>query len=290
MDAPDALPFHIWDVFTDTPFAGNPLAIVDLTDGAEALSTAQMQILARQFNLSETIVLMPPADPAHTARARIFFPTAEIPFAGHPTVGAALYLAARDGLSDLVLEEEAGLVPVTVAQGRAEFTAPVLPARHAAAPDTGLCARACGLGVDDIGPHRPGAFAGGPAFAYVPVVSRAALARARPVQPHWDALMEAAGVDSAFLYDPDLNARMFSPTAGIPEDPATGSACAILTAQLLANGALPDGTTTLPVRQGDDMGRPSSIHLTAEVRDGVLQAVRVAGGAVPVASGRIRWP
>ena len=290
MDTPKTLPFHVWDVFTDTPFTGNPLAIVDLTDGGVTLATRQMQTLARQFNLSETIFLMPPRDPAHTVRARIFFPTAEIPFAGHPTVGAALFLSARGTSGDIVIEEEAGNVPVTVAQGRAQFTAPVLPAAHGRTLDPPLCARACGLGTEDIGPHAPGSFAAGPAFAYIPVADRDALRRARPVQPHWDELMAAAGVDSGFLYDPDLNARMFSPTAGIPEDPATGSACAILAAQLLANTALDDGVTTLSVRQGEDMGRPSAIALEVEVADGRLAAVRVAGGAVWVMSGEVRIP
>ncbi|MFO6464435.1 PhzF family phenazine biosynthesis protein [Jannaschia sp. KMU-145] len=284
---PDTLPFQIWDVFTDTPFTGNPLAIVE-SDGS--LSTAQMQTLARQFNLSETIVLMPPRDPAHTARARIFFPTAEIPFAGHPTIGAALYRAARDGLEAVTLEEEAGLVPVTITEGTAQFTAPVLPAPHGGPIDPDLCAAALGLDPDRIGPHAPGVFAGGPAFLYVPVRDRTALAAAGPQEPAWSSLMEACGVDSAWLYDPDLNARMFSPTAGIPEDPATGSASAILAAQLLANGALSEGTTRHTIRQGADMGRPSEIGFEADVVEGAITAVRIAGRAVPVAEGRIRIP
>ncbi|PWJ18198.1 PhzF family phenazine biosynthesis protein [Jannaschia seohaensis] len=281
------LPFEVWDVFTDTPFTGNPLAIVE-TPGD--LTTGQMQTIARQFNLSETIFLMPPRDPAHTARARIFFPTAEIPFAGHPTVGAALFLAGRAGLETVYLEEEAGLVPVEIAAGRAQFTAPVLPAPHGGPFDAALCASALGLPEAAIGPHRPGAFAGGPAFAYVPVRDRAALAQARPSEPGWTALMEAAQVDSAWLYDPDLNARMFSPGAGIPEDPATGSASAILAAQLLANGALADGRTECAIVQGEDMGRRSEIGFEADVAGGAITAVRISGRAVPVSEGRIRIP
>jgi len=108
------LTFHTCDVFTDRPFAGNPLAIVL---GADDLSTAQMLTLAREFNLSETIFVQRPADPSHTARVRIFFPTAEIPFAGHPTIGCAIHLATAaagpgDFDSEIVLEEEAGLVRV----------------------------------------------------------------------------------------------------------------------------------------------------------------------------------
>ncbi|MEM7488223.1 MAG: PhzF family phenazine biosynthesis protein [Pseudomonadota bacterium] len=283
----DTLPFQVWDVFTDAPFTGNPLAIVE---DAGALTTAQMQIIARQFNLSETIFLMPPRDPSNTARARIFFPTAEIPFAGHPTVGAALFLAHRDGLDDVRLEEEAGLIAVRVRDGQAQFAAPVPPAPHGDPVTADLCARAVGLAEADIGPHDPGAFAGGPAFVYIPLRSRDALRRAKPTEPGWSALMDVAQVDAGFLYDPDLNARMFSPTAGIPEDPATGSACAILAAQLLANGALSEGTTTREIAQGHDMGRPSRIGFEADVAGGTLTEVRIAGRAVPVSEGRIRIP
>ena len=281
------LSFEVWDVFTDTPFAGNPLAIVTEADD---LSTAQMQTLARQFNLSETIFLMAPRDPANTARARIFFPTAEIPFAGHPTVGASLFLARRDGLSHVALEEEAGLVPVDIADGSATFTAPVLPAPRGGPVSPQLCADALGLAVDEIGPHAPAAFAGGPAFAFVPVRTREALSRARPQEPAWSALMAASEVDSGWIYAPDLDARMFSPTAGIPEDPATGSACAILAAQLLANGALPEGHSIHAIRQGEDMGRPSSIMMQAWVEHGVLAKAAITGRAVPVSRGTIRIP
>ncbi|THD85822.1 PhzF family phenazine biosynthesis protein [Aliigemmobacter aestuarii] len=296
------LDFRTLDVFTDTPYAGNPLAVVL---GADGLSTAQMQRIAREFNLSETIFVMAPADPAHTARVRIFFPTAEIPFAGHPTIGCAILLATMargpgDFTADLVLEEEAGLVPVRVSRegGRvmAEFTAPVVPHAAPGRADEALIAAALDLGPADLGfgPHRPGLWQGGPAFLYVPVADAATLARARPIEPHWSALMEAAGVDSAYLYTAgtgtDFRARMFSPTAGIPEDPATGSATAILAAQLRAARVLPAGTSRFTLLQGAEMGRPSQLRLTVDMgRDGI-EAVRIAGSAVPIAEGRIRPP
>ena len=291
------IPFHTLDVFTDRPFAGNPLAVVLEAGG---LSPAQMQTIAREFNLSETIFVQPPADPAHTARVRIFFPTAEIPFAGHPTIGCAILLAEQaqegDFSTTITLEEEAGLVPVTVTRqaGRivAEFTAPVLPFAAGAVPDRALIAAALDLTPADLGPHAPGLFQGGPRFLYVPVLDLEALAKARPMEPQWSRLMAAAGVDSAYLYTPagDYRARMFSPTAGIPEDPATGSATAILAAQLLANGALADGTTVLHLQQGVEMGRPSDLRLTVEVADGALVAVRIAGTAVRIGEGRLRLP
>ena len=290
------LEFHVYDVFTDRPFSGNPLAIVT---GADDLSTAQMQVIARQFNLSETIFVMAPRDAANTARVRIFFPTAEIPFAGHPTIGCALHLAAgQDG--QILLEEEAGLVPVEIRGGQAEFTAPKLPVSHggtvgAEGVDTGLIARALDLPDAAIGfdGHRPGAWQGGPAFLFVPVANLDALAAARPIEPHWSQVTTQAQVDSAYLYTSEADgyrARMFSPMAGIPEDPATGSASAILAAQLLASGALADGENRIGLRQGIEMGRPSRIGLTAIVARGELREIRVSGTAVPVAEGRIRIP
>ncbi|PWK61045.1 PhzF family phenazine biosynthesis protein [Roseicyclus mahoneyensis] len=287
------LRFHIYDVFTTTPFTGNPLAIVE---GADDLTTAQMQTIARQFNLSETIFVQRPSDPAHSARVRIFFPTAEIPFAGHPTIGCALHLAGEIE-TRITLEEEAGLVPVTITRdgttSRAEFTAPKRPVRHAPVPPQAMIAAALGLQPARIGPHGPSVWQGGPAFLYFPVTDLSTLAAARPHEPAWSDLMTAAKVDSAYLYTatPEgYRARMFSPGAGIPEDPATGSASAILAAQLLANGALPEGTTTIPLQQGIEMGRPSVLRLTTDVTDGALGAIRVAGSAVRIAEGSIRIP
>ena len=287
------LRFHIYDVFTTTPFTGNPLAIVE---GADGLTVAQMQAIARQFNLSETIFVQRPDDPAHTAKVRIFFPTAEIPFAGHPTIGCALHLAGEAG-TDVTLEEQAGLVPVTITRdgphALAEFTAPKLPTRHAPVPPHAMIAAALGITAARIGPHDPGVWQGGPAFLYVPVTDLATLARAQPQEPAWSDLMRAADVDSAYLYTqtPDgIRARMFSPGAGIPEDPATGSATAILAGQLLAQGGLADGTTVISLTQGVEMGRPATLRLSIDCAMGAISAIRVAGSAVKIAQGQIRIP
>lgn len=292
------LEFHTLDVFTQTPFRGNPLAVVL---GADDLTPAQMQTIAREFNLSETIFVMAPQNPNHTARVRIFFPTAEIPFAGHPTIGCAIHLATAqhsgDFTAQLVLEEEAGLVPVTVTrhgpQITAEFVAPVLPHAVAVPLPHDLILRALDLDAVGFGTHRPGVFQGGPRFAYVPVATLHDLGRARPQEPHWSELMDMAGIDSAYLYTPgtdcDYRARMFSPTAGIPEDPASGSATAILAAQLMASAALKPGTNRLTLHQGVEMGRASTLHLTVEL-DGTVQQIRVAGSAVPISHGRIAIP
>ena len=299
------LPFATYDVFTDAAFAGNPLAIVMEADG---LSTAQMQCMAREFNLSETIFVRPPANPAHTAEVRIFFPTAEIPFAGHPTIGCAIHLARAalgdgDWDTDITLEEQAGLVPVRVSQrsgmAQAEFTAPVIPHAPAAATQhdlASLAADAVGLVARDIGfdHHKVAVWAGGPSFLYIPVKTRSALAQAWPMEPAWSALMGAGGVDSAYLYCQNgasgYTARMFSPTAGIPEDPATGSASAILAAQLQSARVLTESTNTVSLTQGIDMGRPSQIRLTVDTLQEAITEVRIAGGAVPISTGSIRLP
>lgn len=301
------LAFHTLDVFTRQPFAGNPLAVVL---GADALTPQQMQTLAREFNLSETIFVQAPQNPAHTARVRIFFPTAEIPFAGHPTIGCAILLATLkqpegDLTTRIVLEEEAGLVPVTVTRRagvmQAEFTAPLIPQAAAGTAPGDLVALALDLQATDIGfgHHRPAVWQGGPTFLYVPVADLAALGRARPIEPYWSDLLARAGTDSAYLYTAppetsaphcDFRARMFSPTAGIPEDPATGSATAILAAQLRAAHALPSGTHCFTLMQGVEMGRPSQLWLGVDSGPNGIDAIRIRGEAVQISQGRILAP
>jgi trans-2,3-dihydro-3-hydroxyanthranilate isomerase len=298
------LTFHTLDVFTSRRFGGNPLAMVL---GADALTTEQMLAVAREFNLSETIFVMKPDNPANTAKVRIFFPTGEIPFAGHPTVGCAILLAEmknKPGCSfetTIRLEEVAGLVPVKVSRigeiPRAQFTAPVIPfAVDLPLPSVEEVARAVSLETSDIGfdGHLIGLYQGGPRFFYVPVNSREALGRSRPIEPHWSKLIASMGVDSAYLYtrggdhpNTQFRARMYSPTGGIPEDPATGSATALLAAQLLKTEALRDGTHKWQLEQGYEMGRPSDLFLEADVNRGKLTAVRVAGQAVKVMQGKL---
>jgi trans-2,3-dihydro-3-hydroxyanthranilate isomerase len=299
------LPFSVVDVFTARRFAGNPLAIVEKADG---LTDAQMLAVAREFNLSETIFVQKPRRKKHTARVRIFFPTAEIPFAGHPTIGCAIHLALaankgkRDFAVKLVLEEQAGLVPVRVERrgGKitAQFTAPVVPFAGAGRnPDAAMAAAALGLAPADIGfaRHEVRQWQGGPTFLFVPVNSRKALSAARPCEPAWSAMMDHAGVHNAYVYtaggdDPAtaFRARMFAPTAGTPEDPATGSASALLAAQLLDAGVLKEGVNAFRLEQGYEMGRPSDIFMEAEVAKGALAKVRIAGGSVKVSKGRLR--
>ena len=299
------LVFHTLDVFTNRRFGGNPLAVVL---NADHLSTAQMQTICREFNLSETIFVMKPEDPANTARVRIFFPGGEMAFAGHPTVGCAVLLAEMKNKAGcsfetvIRLEEKAGLVPVKVSRiggaPRGQFTAPVVPF-HAAVPLPSVAetARALNLAPGDIGfdGHGLASLEGGPRFFYVPVNNRAALEKSQVIEPYWSALISPmGGVDAAYLYtrggdgpNASFRARMFAPTGGIPEDPATGSATALLAAQLLKAESLKEGTHKWQLEQGYEMGRPSDLFLEADVSGGKLTAVRVAGQAVRVMQGTL---
>src|SRR5690606_20776693 len=205
------LPFYTLDVFTEKRFSGNPLAVVL---DADQLATEQMLAIARELNLSETVFVQTPANPAHTAKVRIFTPGAEIPFAGHPTAGAAVLLAelrAPDPSEDLdaiiALEENIGIVRVGVRLRRgqaafAEFDAPKLPEQSGMLPPVETIAAAVGLLPREIGfaNHRPTRFAAGNSFAFIPVASLEAMAKAEVNNQYWGAAMSGQGLTGAFLY------------------------------------------------------------------------------------------
>jgi trans-2,3-dihydro-3-hydroxyanthranilate isomerase len=296
-----SLRFATYDVFTDAPFAGNPLAVVF---DADKLADAQMQAIAREFNLSETIFICKPADARHAASVRIFTPGKELPFAGHPTVGGAIALAekrhGRDELKDvlIVLEEEIGPVrcgvKIAVAGASfAEFTVPRLSASAGADPTPEAAAHALGLAPADIGfgAHVPSLFSAGVPFAMVPVSDIDALVRAKPSGGDFSA---ALGAGEVFVYTRAerteahaFHARMFAPELGIAEDPATGGAAAAFAGVLARFEDLPDGWHTLPILQGAEMGRPSLIGLEVEIKDAALAGARIAGKAVKVSEGTL---
>lgn len=299
------LAFHTLDVFTGKAFSGNPLAVVH---DADQLTTDEMQAIAREFNLSETVFLQKPANPAHTAKVRIFTPAAEIPFAGHPTVGAAILIAelrAPDPGGDhdaiVALEETIGIVRVGVRLRRgqaafAEFDAPKLPEEMDTVPPVERLAAALGLLPREIGfaNHRPARFAAGNSFVFVPVASLEAIARAAVNSQHWETAMRGQDSIGAFLYCRDtvhttssFHARMFAPDMGITEDPATGSAAVTFAGVIQKFDALPDGTHKRIIEQGFEMGRPSIISLSLEVERGRLHTVRIGGAAVRISEGRI---
>ena len=300
------LKFHTLDVFTTRKFSGNPLAVVL---GADDLTTEHMQTITKEFNLSETTFVMKPEHPLNTAKVRIFFPGGEMSFAGHPTLGTAVLLAelhSKPGCTistEIRLELKAGLTPVKITriadQCSGIFTAPVVPfIVDVPLPSVSATAKALNLEPEDIGfdGHAITSLEGGPRFFYVPVKTRAALEKSQVREPYWSGLIKPLGntVDAAYLYTrggdgPKTNfrARMYSPTGGIPEDPATGSATALLAAQLLKAENLKDGTHVWQLEQGYEMGRPSDLRLEADVKSGKLTAVRVGGSAVRMMSGEI---
>ena len=292
-----AFEFETWDVFTDTVFAGNPLAVVK---DARGVSDEDMLRITREFNLSETTFILPPEDPDHTARVRIFTLGYEMPFAGHPTVGTSIAIARMRGLEgELALELNAGLFKVDVERRGdawfAEFLNPNLPAEIGAAPTPEQLEAALSLpsgSVDRDASRSRLIGAGGVNYVYV----NAPLDAVRNAQVN-SAAFDALGLDEVvgvYLYaengegpDADYHARMFAPNAGILEDPATGSAAASLPGQIALSQNLKNGEHRWVIEQGFEMGRPSRIHARVETVGGAVASVRIGGNAIPVQRGEI---
>ena len=298
--------FATLDVFTDTALAGNPLAVVLDSDG---LNDPAMQAIAREFNLSETVFVSPPAEARNRAALRIFTPARELPFAGHPTVGTAVLLALHDraeraGADALAfgLEERIGTVSCVIEtgtdgrSGRARFKLPVLPTYLGEAPKADALAEALGLSPSEIGfnRHGPSRHGAGPAFTFVPLGSREALDRARLDEAGLGRLFPGVEADALYLYalDPEgigrqYQARMFAPRLGVREDPATGSAAAAFAGVLMQFEPLGEGTHDVLIRQGLAMGRPSAIDLQLVIGEGALRSAEIGGGAVLVSEGTL---
>jgi trans-2,3-dihydro-3-hydroxyanthranilate isomerase len=292
--------FVTLDVFTDRRFAGNPLAVVLEADG---LDDAAMQAIAREFNLSETVFVLPPREPGHRARYRIFTPKEEVAFAGHPTVGTAVLLGLIDGgppAREMVLEANIGPVPCHVEAGggggQATFGLPALPAEAGAPPPVPALAAALGLDAGDIGfgTFAPSCFAVGICFTFTPLKNLDAVRRARPDLARFASALTAPAHRALFVFcaetaDPahDFHARMFAPSYGVPEDPATGSAAAAFAGVLARFGGLKDGGHSFAIEQGHEMGRPSLINLELTLAGGALVTASVGGGAVVVMEGSI---
>ncbi len=293
--------FVTLDVFTATPHAGNPLAVVLDSDG---LDTAAMQTITREFNLSETVFVQPPAEAGHRAALRIFTPGRELPFAGHPTVGTAVLLALQDaaagrGSDVIVIEEQVGAVTCAVGvrgpkTGHAVFTLPRLPQEVEPAAALPLIAGALGLDRREIGfdGHVPTVFSAGVAFSFVPVASLAALERVRLDTMLWSQAIKPSSQPNAFAYcrrtrdaGHDFHARMFAPTLGFTEDPATGAAVAAFAGVVMRFERPGDGEHRFVIEQGYEMGRPSQITLELTVAGGALVSARIGGAAVVISEG-----
>ncbi len=281
--------YLVYDVFTDRHFGGNALAVIP---DATTLSEDTLQRIAREFNFSETTFVYPPEDPAHTARVRIFTPTRELPFAGHPTIGTAIALAdlGRGG-EDMVLELGVGPIPCQVKSGRAQFETRVpLQTWDLITPE--IVAASIGQSVDVVRTdrHAPIIASLGLPFAIAELHDKEALAAAESNIAEiksFDLVWPTNGHYNVYIYvrsGTRIQARMFAPLGGVPEDPATGSAAAALVAWL---GRLEGNSREFDIAQGVEMGRPSSIRAAVEVKDGEPVAVTIAGCAVKVMEGRL---
>lgn len=300
--------YHTTDVFTDKPFGGNQLAVIP---DARGLSDDDMASITREFNYSETTFVFPPDDPANTRRVRIFTPGSELPFAGHPTVGTAIVLAATGEIpmdgdeTRIVFEEGVGPVRVTIRSenGRpafAQLTAAKVPEKGPGTYDNGRVAAALSLDQSDIATDNDHLIEGwsvGVPFLFVPLRSIDALNRSRVRMDEFERTLKDAWSPDVFVFVADdlasgratIHARMFAPLLNVPEDPATGSAVAAF-GGYFASRARSDGTLRATVHQGVQMGRPSRLELEVDRVGGLVAEVRVGGAAVMVSSGTLHVP
>lgn len=296
------------DVFTDHMFGGNQLAVFpDASDIAPEL----MPRIAREFNFSETTFVLPPTDPKHTRRVRIFTPGGELPFAGHPTIGTAHVLASVGAIeltgreTHIVLEEGVGPVPVLIRAERgkpvfAQLTVAQLPQVGAPPPDARTLAAMLSLQASDLPDDEewiPQSMSCGTPFLCVPLRNRDAVRRAKLRIDIYDDALGSYHTNKVFLFalDPEheghhVRARMFSPGIGVPEDPATGSAVAALGGYLASRDPRADGTLSWIVEQGFEMGRPSLLELEVDKSRGEITTVRVGGKSVLVCEGEMKLP
>jgi len=292
--------YLICDVFTETRFGGNQLAVLPQASG---LSKDEMQQIAREFNFSETSFVFPP-EAGHTRHVRIFTPGHEVPFAGHPNVGTAFVLASTGEFGDIessrtvTFEEEAGIVTMTISAAHGKIASCELAAPQSLSfgkeIPAQLVASALSLSVDDIvtATHQPQVASVGLPFLMVELRDRPALERARANIAGLEAI-EAEGVwPAVHLYVRtndgfDIRARMFAPLAGVPEDPATGSANCALGGLLAHYNGDASGTFSWRIAQGVEMGRPSVLVARAAKTDGIVKATWIGGVSVLVSEGTI---
>lgn len=293
--------YYTADVFTDKRFCGNQLAVIP---EAEGLDTVQMQAIAREFNFSETVFVFSPNDQHNTKRLRIYTPGAEVPFAGHPTIGAACVLAASGNITvkeqgvEVVFEEGAGNVPVSVKKEGETWYAELTPAK---APEFRPCtvsisdiADIFSLSVADLAVKEYPLMSGscGLPFLFVPVASREAMQHLKIDKQKWKDCLTHEWEQQIYLFtgetvdkDCQFHARMFAADLGFGEDPATGSAASVFAAYYGQLPNVPDGAVCFAVEQGLEMGRPSKLFIRAEKHNGSVGGIRVGGNTVLVSQG-----
>jgi trans-2,3-dihydro-3-hydroxyanthranilate isomerase len=274
-------PYFVCDVFTSEPLQGNQLGV--FPDG-RPFSLEQMQRLAREMNFAETVFLFPPQD-GGDARLRIFTPGAELPFAGHPVLGTAFVVGAALGTGAVTLETGAGLIPIVLERSGDRITfgrmSQPIPAWERFGRGREL------LGILGAGSSQLPIelYRNGPPHVYVQLDSEDAVAA---LKPDMAALADLEVAVSCFAGRGRLwKTRMFYPSAGIPEDPATGSAAGPLAVHLARHGRIGFGEQ-IEIRQGAEIGRPSLLFATVTGDRDKINSVEVAGTALIVAEGRFR--
>lgn len=292
--------YEIFDVFCDAVLSGNPVAIVHDSEG---LTDEQMYAITREFNLSETVFLLPPKNANHTARLRIFKLSGETQFAGHPTIGAAVSLAYRNNTENdclIALEGKVGIIRAAVNLGEplafAEFDLPKLPEQSPLAFEKEIFAAAFGLESNEVGfeNHVPTVWSAGVPFFFVPLRNLKTVASAVPdpiyISQNFDLLNKRT--PSFYLYSREtqlfqsaFHTRMFRPDGS--EDAATGSAASAFCGVVQKFDRPLDGKKQIWLEQGLEMGRPSRIRLEWQVENDVLTSARIGGKAVKYAEGRI---
>ncbi len=292
------------DVFTTVAFGGNQLAVLP---DARGLTTEQMLAITREFNYSETVFVLPP-EQGGTKRLRIFTPGTEMPFAGHPTVGAAHVLATTGDITltgaetKIVFEEGIGPVPVTIRAENgvvtfAQLSAAKLPEFGPPPPTRQTLAEMLSLETDDLagGTSQPQAVSCGVPFLFVPLKNRDAVARSRVRLDKWEPVLSRWWASSIVVFSRDaeqpghdVRARMYGPGLGVAEDPATGGAAVALAGYLASRDSTADGTLRWVIEQGFEMGRPSILEIEADKVKGQITAVRVGGSSVLMMEGTLR--
>ena len=294
------LKFYVLDVFTNTKFEGNQLAVFP---SAEGLNEENMQKIAREFNYSETVFITS-TNEKNIKNVRIFTPSSEIDFAGHPNIGAAMLLSRIGEYSDekqidIIFKEKVGDVPLRIyfensIALKAELSTPKIPERGDS-PTKEKIAKAVSLDVSDFVPtQNPLSFSCGLPFLFVPIISLEKLKRATLNQEHWKNYISQSWAPQIYLFTKetqlstsDFHARMFAPALGISEDPATGSAVAALAGYISEYIEKNDGTFTYVVEQGFEINRPSIIEMSYTQKNQKIESVKIKGNAVIFSEGKI---
>jgi trans-2,3-dihydro-3-hydroxyanthranilate isomerase len=294
--------FLLLDVFTEHVFGGNQLAVIP---DATGMNASLMQQIAQEFNFSETVFVFPPQEIGHACQLRIFTPGTELPFAGHPTVGAAYALAYLERIrltgeeNRVVFEEGVGPLEIRIhAVGgkpyQAEFSVAKLPEWGPQPPSVERIARLLGLEEADLlaGENFPEAISCGVPFLFVPLDSLEAVQRARLDPEIWGKDFSSFWAPHIYVFSyqtltekAQIHARMFAPAMGIKEDPATGAGAAALGGYLGKRSAAAGGKEAWVIEQGFEIGRPSVLHLEVEKLNGRIQAVWVGGSCVITGEG-----